>query len=98
MSYSRASKVINCALASQKHCEPYSKQQFQKRLTRIKRALNQSPEQVERTADTDDEVMEYNRASPDLWIREANVSGYAVTFPLLFHMRAYTTPSIARSG
>ena len=33
----------------------YARQQFQKRLTRIKRALNQSPEQVEQTADTEEE-------------------------------------------
>ena len=36
----------------------YARQQFQKRLTRIKRALNQSPEQVEQTADTEEEIAE----------------------------------------
>ncbi|HXR66123.1 MAG TPA: R2-like ligand-binding oxidase [Ktedonobacteraceae bacterium] len=36
----------------------YAKQQFQKRLARIKRALNQSPEQVEQTADTEEELAE----------------------------------------
>jgi ribonucleoside-diphosphate reductase beta chain len=36
----------------------YAKQQFQKRLARIKRALNQSPEQVEQTADTEEEPAE----------------------------------------
>ena len=36
----------------------YAKQQFQKRLNRIKRALNQSPEQVEQTADTEEELAE----------------------------------------
>ncbi len=36
----------------------YARQQFQKRLTRIKRALNQSPEQVEQTTDLEEEVSE----------------------------------------
>ncbi len=36
----------------------YARQQFQKRLARIKRALDQSPEQVEQTADTEEEPAE----------------------------------------
>lgn len=36
----------------------YAKQQFQKRLARIKRALDQNPEQVEQTADTEEELAE----------------------------------------
>ena len=36
----------------------YARLQFQKRLNRIKRALNQSPEQVEQTADTEEELAE----------------------------------------
>lgn len=36
----------------------YAKQQFQKRLARIKRALEQSPEQVEQTADIEEELPE----------------------------------------
>lgn len=36
----------------------YAKQQFQKRLARIKRALDQSPEQVEQTSDTEEEAVE----------------------------------------
>lgn len=36
----------------------YAKQQFQKRLTRIKRALDQSPEQIEQTVDLEEETAE----------------------------------------
>lgn len=36
----------------------YAKQQFQKRLTRIKRALDQSPEQIEQTVDLEEEAAE----------------------------------------
>lgn len=36
----------------------YARQQFQKRLNRIKRALNQSPEQVEQTSDMEEEIAE----------------------------------------
>ena len=36
----------------------YAKQQFQKRLTRIKRALDQSPEQLEQATDIEEEAAE----------------------------------------
>jgi ribonucleoside-diphosphate reductase beta chain len=40
------------------HVRAYSRLQFQKRLNRIRRALDQTPEQVYQTADTEEEVVE----------------------------------------